>query len=94
MAFTHVYGGGVWANILMITHGVLCPPAWLLFVFRYLPQSSKEDVAEYMLSALFAGEKGAFRRGETGDDIGKTNFATDEVEVVGTYNLFELRFKV
>ena len=40
---------------------------------------SPGDCAEYMLYALFDGEKGVFRRGSKGEDIGKTRyFGSDE----------------
>ena len=94
MSFMHVYPGAVRTNILLSAHGALRPLGWLTYALTYPLQMSKEDCAEYMLSALFGGEKGAHRRGETGDDIGEKNhFVSDEArkklwehtaEVVGT----------
>jgi hypothetical protein len=94
MTFMHVFPGSVQTNILLSAQGVLRPLAWIIYVFTYPFQISKEDCAEYMLSALFGGGKGALRRGKTGDNIEERgHFISDEarkklwehtVEVVGT----------
>ena len=43
------------------------------------PFATHPDVcAEYMLYGLFTGEKGAFRRGDKGDDVGKKKYFGSE----------------
>jgi hypothetical protein len=50
----------------------------MMYILTCLFATHPDVCAEYMLYALFAGEKGAFRRGDKGDDIGKENYFGSE----------------
>ena len=45
-----------------------------MYMLLYPFATSPEDCSEYMLYALFDGEKGVFRRGSRGEDLGKTKY--------------------
>jgi NAD(P)-dependent dehydrogenase (short-subunit alcohol dehydrogenase family) len=79
IAFTHINPGIVRTNIFTPSNPLMRPLGWLMLGLL-MPVSITPDVcAEYMLWALFNGEKGAFRRNEKGDDIGKENsFGSEE----------------
>jgi hypothetical protein len=72
--------------------GILRPNHWALRPFRPLVWAllypitvSQQVSAEYMLWALFDGEKGVFRRGPQGDDIGKKKYFGTEDERKGLW---------
>jgi NAD(P)-dependent dehydrogenase (short-subunit alcohol dehydrogenase family) len=78
MAFTHAYPGLVRTDILKPSQW---PLRWLnpfIYAAMYPVTVSPEVCAEHMLYALFEGEKGAFRRGDKGEDIGRYNYHGSE----------------
>src|SRR3989442_8716884 len=93
IAFTHVHPGGVRTNLLWPNRWVLLPFAFLLLLALYPTTVSTEVCAEHMLWALFDGEKGVFRRGPKGDDIGKTKYFGTEEERKGLWEHTVATFK-
>jgi hypothetical protein len=57
----------------------------LVYAILYPITIPQDESAEYMLWALFDGEKGVFRRGPRGDDIGKENYFGTEDERKGLW---------
>jgi len=78
VAFTHAYPGVVRTPLTRARHWALKPFNPLFQVLLYPFSISQDDCAEWMLYALLDGKKGAFRRDEKGDDIGKKSLYTSE----------------
>ena len=93
IAFTHIAPGVVRTNL---THGQ--PGDWMLRAFTplttvlgYVAGISADDSGEYMWSGIHAGDKGMFRRGQRGEDIGDKKLFTSEdvLEKVWAHTLEE-----
>ncbi|TFK39195.1 hypothetical protein BDQ12DRAFT_629747 [Crucibulum laeve] len=79
IAFTHIYPGFVKTpGIYKTGHWIFWVIYPILFPFLWFLATPVKDCAESMLFALFNGEKGMFRRNQTGDDIGMSNFPSAE----------------
>ncbi|KAF7974035.1 hypothetical protein HWV62_13563 [Athelia sp. TMB] len=83
MAFTHVFPGLVRTDLTRPAHWALAP-LWLLMQAAMYPLSiAPEESAEYVLHALLAGERGAFRRGDRAqllENAGKSYHVTEEAK--------------
>ncbi|EGO04070.1 hypothetical protein SERLA73DRAFT_175808 [Serpula lacrymans var. lacrymans S7.3] len=78
IAFTHINPGAVRTSIMQASHWPLRQLAPILAILIYPLSLSPEDCAEYMLHALFEGNKGAFRRGSRGELITTENAWANE----------------
>jgi len=78
MAFTHTFPGGVKTSLVYPSNWALKPFWYALNVVLFPLMVSPTVCAEYMWYGVFAGEKGVFRRSDTGEDIGKKNYYGDE----------------
>jgi hypothetical protein len=58
----------------VFTHWALRPLNNIVYALAYPVSVSASDCAEYMLHALIEGEKGAYRRGSKGEDMGRTRY--------------------
>ncbi|KAF9472568.1 hypothetical protein BDN70DRAFT_818457, partial [Pholiota conissans] len=95
IAFTHVWPGFVF-NGTMFGPGKLT--TFLSFFFRPLLwafATPPEENAEYMLFALLSGEKGMYRRGRKGEDIGMKKFpqAKDAQRILYEHSVAETASK-
>ncbi|KAJ6628230.1 hypothetical protein B0H10DRAFT_1905153 [Mycena sp. CBHHK59/15] len=69
IAFTHIHPGVVRTSFRADFDGLLTPLSWLInFILPFIAISQNE-CAEYMLYALFTGERGIFICSKTGDVI-------------------------
>ncbi|KAG7444000.1 NAD(P)-binding protein [Guyanagaster necrorhizus] len=79
ISFTHIYPGFVDTPGTRPTHWALRLFTPLIVLLVWLAAISPQESAEYMLFALFDGEKGFFHRGSKGDDLGTKGYSfTDE----------------
>jgi hypothetical protein len=58
----------------VFTHKALRPLNSVVYGLVYPFAVNAPDCAEYMLSALFEGEKGAYRRDSHGEDLGRRRY--------------------
>lgn len=80
IAFTHIYPGFV-DTAMMRPKGPIARVFMLLArPFFWAFSTTPKDCAEYMIYAFLNADKGMYRRGSKGDDIGLHNFvaATEE----------------
>lgn len=75
ISFTHIHPGFVKTQPAHWALRLLSP---LISLFVWLKAISPEESAEYMLFALFDGEKGIFRLGAKGDDLGMKGYLFTE----------------
>ncbi|KAK0482712.1 hypothetical protein IW261DRAFT_1469365 [Armillaria novae-zelandiae] len=80
IAFTHICPGLVNTPGTRLTHWALRFLSPLISLLVWLAAISPEESAEYMLFALFDGEKGFFHRGSKGDDLGMKGYSFTEEE--------------
>ncbi|GBE88819.1 Oxidoreductase andH [Sparassis crispa] len=80
IAFTHSYPGIVRTGLFSSSHWLLRPAAAAVTYATYPFSVDIETCGEYMLYALMQGQKGAYRRDEHGDDIGKKNYYGSDEE--------------
>ncbi|TFK39196.1 hypothetical protein BDQ12DRAFT_73008 [Crucibulum laeve] len=81
IAFTHIYPGYVktpW--IYKIDDWVFRAMYPIMFPLYLVFTTPVKDCAEYMLFALFDGEKGMFRRGPTGDNIAYSRLGENDLK--------------
>ncbi|KAK0496705.1 hypothetical protein EDD18DRAFT_1252964 [Armillaria luteobubalina] len=80
ISFTHIYPGLVNTPGVQPTHWALRLFSPLISLLVWFAAISPEESAEYMLFALFDGEKGFFHRSPKGDDIGTKDYPFTEEE--------------
>ncbi|PBK78912.1 NAD(P)-binding protein [Armillaria solidipes] len=80
ISFTHIYPGLVNTPGTRPTHWALRLFSPLISLLVWLAAFSPEESAEYMLFALFDGEKGFFHRSSKGDDLGMKGYPFTEEE--------------
>ncbi|KAK0439609.1 hypothetical protein EV421DRAFT_2084484 [Armillaria borealis] len=80
ISFTHIYPGLVNTPGTRPTHWALRLFSPLISLLVWLAAISPEESAEYMLFALFDGEKGFFHRSSKGDDLGMKGYPFTEEE--------------
>ncbi|KAK0196413.1 hypothetical protein F5146DRAFT_1011437 [Armillaria mellea] len=80
ISFTHIYPGLVNTPGTRPTHWALRLFSPLISLIVWLAAFSPEESAEYMLFALFDGEKGFFHRSSKGDDLGMKGYPFTEEE--------------
>src|ERR1700722_402336 len=78
ISFTQAFPGVVTTDILKHSHFPLSWLSPLMSVLLYPVTVTPAVCAEYMLWAMFDGKKGAFRRDNHGEDIGKKNYYGSE----------------
>ncbi|TFK44029.1 hypothetical protein BDQ12DRAFT_1162, partial [Crucibulum laeve] len=79
IAFTHIYPGFVKTPWIHKTDDWVFRAIYpIMFPIYLVFTTPVKDCAEYMLFALFDGEKGMFRRSPTGDNIGMSKFPSVE----------------
>jgi hypothetical protein len=79
MAFTHAYPGVVRTPLLKASNPLLKPFNPLMTGLLYPISHAPADTGEFMLYNLLQSNNGWFRRGDTGEDIGKKKYySTDE----------------
>ncbi|RXW21471.1 hypothetical protein EST38_g4381 [Candolleomyces aberdarensis] len=80
IAFTHIYPGFVDTGMLRPKGPIARVVMLLARPFIKAIATAPKDCAEYMIYAFLNADKGMYRRGKTGDDIGLRSFpaATEE----------------
>ncbi|KAJ6526713.1 hypothetical protein B0H19DRAFT_970506, partial [Mycena capillaripes] len=78
IALTHISPGFVNTPAYNSNHWAMWLSMPLLKPLLWMAAVSPAVCAEYMLFALFSGEKGFIRRNDKGDDIGMTKYAGTE----------------
>ncbi|KAJ7176046.1 hypothetical protein C8R43DRAFT_1102113 [Mycena crocata] len=77
IAFTHIHPGFVRTSAFHFNFGwLLAPLAWLVKFTLSFVAISQDDAAQYMLYALFSGQRGLFLRTPRGDIISAHAFDT------------------
>ncbi|EIN08968.1 NAD(P)-binding protein [Punctularia strigosozonata HHB-11173 SS5] len=79
MAFIHAYPGVVRTPLLKATNPLLRPFNPLMTGLLYPISHAPADTGEFMLYNMLQSNEGWFRRGDTGEDMGKKKYySTDE----------------
>ncbi|KAJ6632536.1 hypothetical protein B0H10DRAFT_1977706 [Mycena sp. CBHHK59/15] len=80
ITFTHIYPGFVDTPTFTSSHWAVRLMSPLIRLVLWLFSATPEVAADYMLYGLLSGEKGFFRRGEKGNDIGMKKYSGSDAD--------------